>query len=109
MKENQYIKTLKISILTRKSFRLQIIHIIISLKDKIFRGRSRKSIIYACITYAYRMKDLKMNKQKVLQLFQINKKSGLGGIRYLNMNIDEASKKQLSHQKHLSPVILFKM
>ena len=73
-------------------------------KDKIFRGRSRKSIIYACITYAYRMKNLKMNKQKVLQLFQINKKSGLGGIRYLNMNIDEASKKQLSHQKHLSPV-----
>lgn len=73
-------------------------------KDKIFRGRSRKAIIYACITYAYRIKNLQINKEKVLQLFQINKKSGLGGIRYLNMNIDESSKKQLSNKKHLSPI-----
>ena len=76
--------------------------------NKIFRGRSRKSIIYACILYAYRMKGVTVNTTNILQLFQINKKSGLSGMRYLNMNINENSTYKLSHNKHLSPINIIK-
>jgi transcription initiation factor TFIIIB Brf1 subunit/transcription initiation factor TFIIB len=75
--------------------------------NKIFRGRSRKSIIYACITYAYRMRDITVNTNNILQLFQINKKSGLSGMRYLNMNINDNIYK-LSNNRHLSPINIIK-
>ena len=67
--------------------------------NKIYRGRSRKAIIYACIMFAHRMLDMQFNNQVILKMFQIDKKSGLMGIRFLHKHLDKSKKKKLSLQK----------
>lgn len=67
--------------------------------NKIYRGRSRKAIIYACIMFAHRMLNIQFNNQIILKMFQIDKKSGLMGIRFLHKNLDKSKKRKLSLQK----------
>ena len=76
--------------------------------DQIFRGRSRKAIIFACVIHAFKKMNKPQNHDKILKQFQINRKSGLFGLRYLNVNISKKEKNPFKSKKYITPVVIIK-
>lgn len=60
-------------------------------KGKIYRGNSRKSIIFACIFYAFKNNGDPQSHEKLIQMFKLNKKSGLKGLKHINLNLPKNS------------------
>jgi transcription initiation factor TFIIIB Brf1 subunit/transcription initiation factor TFIIB len=69
----------------------------------IFRGNTRKSIIFACIYHAYKLDGKPQSHEKLIKIFSLKKKSGLYGIKYVKLNIDKESK---IHTTNITPVHL---
>ena len=67
---------------------------------KIYRGNSRKAIIFACIFHSYKLYDSPQSHEKLIRMFSINKKSGLKGLKYVNLN---ASKDSKIHTTYITP------
>jgi len=57
-------------------------------KGQIFRGDSRKSIIFACIYNAYKMDNNFQMPKNLVQIFNITKKSSLRGMKIVKINMD---------------------
>ena len=49
-------------------------------KGKIVRGYSRKSIVFSCIYYAYKLSDKPQTHDYLINIFQIDKKNALHGL-----------------------------
>lgn len=64
--------------------------------DQIYRGNSRKSIIFACIFYAYKLKGNYQKPEYLRKIFNITKKSSLAGLRIVNTDAPENSPIHLS-------------
>lgn len=60
-------------------------------KGQIYRGNSRKAIIFACVFHAYKMTDKHQTPEKLIKMFGINKKSGLRGLKIVNVNAPKDS------------------
>jgi len=58
-------------------------------KGQIFRGDSRKSIIFACVYHAYKMVNNFQIPKNLVQIFNITKKSSLRGMKIVKINMDE--------------------
>jgi len=59
--------------------------IYLSVTDgRVYRGKSRKSIIFGCIFYAYKINGIPQNPSELLRIFSINKKLGLKGIKHIS-------------------------
>ena len=71
---------------------------------EIKRGNSRKSIIFACIFYAYSQCGNPQSSTSLIEVFGLNKKHGLFGLKYVKLNMN----KELSPAKniHITPVNL---
>lgn len=54
---------------------------------KIFRGNTRKGIIFACIFHAYKSLDNPQSCENLIQIFEINRKTALKGLKFVNLNI----------------------
>lgn len=54
---------------------------------KIYRGKSRKAIIFACVYHAYKMAGIPQAADSLLRIFDITKKNGLKGLKIVNINI----------------------
>lgn len=54
---------------------------------KIFRGNSRKAIIFACIFHAYKLSGNPQTDATLLQIFNIKRRSGLKGIKMVNQKV----------------------
>tara|TARA_Y100000389_G_C17372760_1_gene469929 strand:+ start:265 stop:1149 length:885 start_codon:yes stop_codon:yes gene_type:complete len=67
---------------------------------KIFRGNSRKAIIFACIFHAYKLLGQPQSHEKLIRMFSINKKSGLKGLKHVNLN---APKNSQIHTSYITP------
>lgn len=52
---------------------------------RIRRGTSRKSIVFACVFYSFKLFNITQNYDKLIKIFRINKKAGSKGIRYVNL------------------------
>ena len=61
-------------------------------KGKIYRGNSRKSIIFACIFYSFKNSGDPQSHERLIQMFKLNKKSGLKGLKHINLNLPKNSK-----------------
>lgn len=59
---------------------------------KIFRGGSRKSIVFACIYHAYKILEIPKTPENLIPIFNITKKDGLKGLKMVNINISKNSK-----------------
>ena len=70
---------------------------------KIKRGKSRKSVIFACIFQAYKLNNNPQTHESLSKMFEINKKTGLQGIKLVILNISKQSK---IHTTHITPVHL---
>jgi transcription initiation factor TFIIIB Brf1 subunit/transcription initiation factor TFIIB len=56
--------------------------------NRIYRGNTRKSIIFACIFHAYKSLDQPQSCDMLVGMFNMNKKDGLKGLKIVNMNTD---------------------
>lgn len=61
-------------------------------KGKIFRGNSRKSIVFACIFHAYKMCGKPQPHEKLIRIFGIERKTGLRGLKHVNIYAPRNSK-----------------
>ena len=58
-------------------------------KGQIFRGDSRKSIIFACIYQADKIDNNFQMPKNLVQIFNISKKSSLRGMKIVKINMDD--------------------
>lgn len=58
---------------------------------KIYRGKSRKSIIFACIFHAYKMENNPQSCDHLIQIFTLEKKVALKGLKHVNLNAPKSS------------------
>ena len=55
-------------------------------KGSIFRGNSRKSIVFACIFHAYKISGDPQSCDTLVKIFNLEKRVGLKGLKYVNLN-----------------------
>jgi len=53
---------------------------------KIYRGSSRKAIIFACVYHAYKISGIPQTADSLLRTFDISRKNGLKGMKVVNIN-----------------------
>ena len=54
-------------------------------KGQIFRGNSRKAIVFACIFHAYKLSGKPQSHDKLIHVFNLNRKTGLKGLKHVNL------------------------
>lgn len=59
--------------------------------DKIYRGNSRKAIIFACIFHAYKILEQPKSCSSLIKAFELSKKNGLYGLRHVHVNAPKDS------------------
>lgn len=59
---------------------------------KIFRGNSRKGLIFACIFHAYKINNNPQSCEHLIEIFGIERKIGLKGLKHVNLNAPKDSK-----------------
>lgn len=69
-------------------------------QKRIYRGNSRRGIIFACIFHAYKMNELPQSCESLIQVFKIERKVALKGLKYVNLN---AAKNSLFRHHYISP------
>jgi transcription initiation factor TFIIIB Brf1 subunit/transcription initiation factor TFIIB len=71
-------------------------------KGQIFRGNSRKSIVFASIFHAYKIFGKPQSHDKLISIFNLNKKNGLKGLKYVNL----FTSKTYVHTSYITPINL---
>lgn len=61
-------------------------------KGKIFRGNSRRAIVFACIFHAYKLSDLPQSHDGLMKIFGLERKIGLKGLKHVNIYAPKESK-----------------
>jgi len=70
---------------------------------KIYRGNSRKSIIFACIFHAYKLSGNHQTAENLIKIFGLNRKNGLKGLKIVNVNAPRDSE---IHKTFITPIHL---
>jgi len=70
---------------------------------QIFRGNSRKSLIFAVIFHSFKIHKIPQTHEKLLSTFEISRKSALRGIKYVNLNTPKDS---TIHTTYITPINL---
>lgn len=60
-------------------------------QGQIFRGNSRKSIVFACIFHAYKLSGKPQSHEKLIHVFNLNRKTGLKGLKHVNLHAPKNS------------------
>ncbi len=58
---------------------------------KIYRGNSRKAIVFACIYNAYMINGTPQDHDHLIKMFNLKRKSGLKGLKHVNNNVAKDS------------------
>jgi transcription initiation factor TFIIIB Brf1 subunit/transcription initiation factor TFIIB len=74
-------------------------------KGNIKRGNSRKAIIFACIFQSFKLNGCPQTHEKLIQVFELNRKTGLQGLKHVALN---APKDSDIHITHITPVHLIR-
>lgn len=70
-------------------------------KEKIYRGNARKGIISACIFHSYKIVGKPQIYKKIIRLFNISKKIGLKGLKFVSIN---APKDSIIFRTYITPI-----
>ncbi len=73
-------------------------------KGKIKRGKSRKSIIFACVYEAYSQNGNVQIPSNLIQIFNISRKEGLSGRKFLELHLP----KRLQKHNQITPIHLIR-
>lgn len=79
-------------------------------EGKIFRGNHRKAIVFACVFHAYKMSGKPQSHESLIQIFNLNRKTGLRGLKYVNLYAPKDSKIRTTYitPTHLISEIMIK-
>jgi transcription initiation factor TFIIIB Brf1 subunit/transcription initiation factor TFIIB len=66
-------------------------------KGKIFRGNSRKAIIFACVFHAYKILGTPQSCESLINVFSLDRKVGLRGLKHVAMHAPKNSKLRTTH------------
>ena len=69
-------------------------------KGNIYRGNSRRAIIFACVFHAYKITGTPQSCESLIEVFQLNRKVGLKGLKHVGLN---APKNSLIRTTHITP------
>nr|QBK85362.1 MAG: transcription initiation factor IIB [Iridovirus LCIVAC01] len=58
---------------------------------KIYRGNSRKSIVFACIFHAYKTLNKPQTCENLIKIFGLERKAGLNGLKHVNLHAPKDS------------------
>lgn len=72
-------------------------------KGQIFRGNSRKAIVFACIFHAYKLSGKPQSHEKLIGIFNLDRKTGLKGLKHVNLH---APKKSHIRTTYITPINL---
>jgi transcription initiation factor TFIIIB Brf1 subunit/transcription initiation factor TFIIB len=72
-------------------------------QGKIFRGNSRKAIVFACIFHSYKLSGRPQSHEKLIHVFNLNRKNGLKGLKHVNLY---APKRSSIRTTYITPVNL---
>lgn len=72
-------------------------------KGQVKKGNSRKAIVFACIFQAYKLSGFPQSHEKLIQIFNLNKKIVLYGLKQVALNIPKDS---VLHTMYITPVHL---
>ena len=72
-------------------------------KGRIYRGNSRKAIVFACIFHAYKIANKHQTPDNLIKLFGLTRKCGLKGLKIVNVNAPKNSK---IHTSVITPIHL---
>lgn len=61
-------------------------------RGKILRGNSRRGIIFACTYHAFKMANMPQSHEVLLEIFNLQRKDGLKGLKYVNLHAPKDSK-----------------
>lgn len=61
-------------------------------QGKIYRGNSRKSIVFACIFHAFKLANRPQTHEKLMKIFNLDRKTGLKGLKHVNLHAPKDSK-----------------
>jgi transcription initiation factor TFIIIB Brf1 subunit/transcription initiation factor TFIIB len=67
----------------------------------IYRGNSRKAIVFACIFHAYKLQGNHQVPEDLIKLFGLDRKNGLRGLKIVNVN---APKDSPIHSTSITPI-----
>ena len=70
---------------------------------QIYRGGSRKSLIFASVFYSYRVNKIPQTHEKLLATFEISRKSALKGLKQVSLKTPKDSK---LHTTYITPINL---
>lgn len=59
--------------------------------NRIFRGNTRKGIIFACIFHAYKSNNSPQSCERLIEIFEIDRKVALKGLKFVNLNAPKDS------------------
>lgn len=68
-------------------------------KGNIYRGNCRRAIIFACVFHAYKSVGQPQTHEKLIKLFNLNRKAGLKGLKHVTLN----STSPLLRGGHITP------
>lgn len=60
-------------------------------QQRIFRGNTRKGIIFACIFHAYKSNENPQSCERLIEIFEIDRKVALKGLKFVNLNAPKDS------------------
>ncbi len=70
---------------------------------KIHRGNSRKAIVFACIFHAFKQTGKPQACESLIGIFDLDRKTGLRGLKHVNLNLPKES---IVHTSHITPANL---
>ena len=70
---------------------------------QIFRGNSRKSVIFACVFHSYKINNIPQTHEKLLATFDISRKAALRGIKLVSLHMPKDSN---IHTTYITPINL---
>ena len=70
-------------------------------KGKISRGNARKSLVFACVFHSFKVHGKALSHEKLMDIFQLNRKSALRGLRDVSLN---SSKDSVIHITYITPM-----
>ena len=74
-------------------------------KGQIFRGGSRKAIIFACLFHAYKILGTPQSHEHLINILGLTRRTGLRGIKFVNIH---APKDSQIHSSVITPSILIR-
>ena len=60
-------------------------------QQRIYRGNTRKGIIFSCIFHAYKANDNPQSCERLIEIFEIDRKVALKGLKFVNLNAPKDS------------------